>query len=134
MLNGLDCASPVPLVVDNRRTNSSTPIGGSSESRRDYLLAPFNATLLSVAISRLSRFFFVGVFDQYERSLRVLHTLAGRNTTPHALELTRYRSTPSEEAKKLLRHMRTRGFEDPYDQALYREAVRLLALRETGGS
>ena len=129
MLNGLDCASPHPLVVDMRNTSS---IGGASEPRHDYQLAPFNATLLSVAVDRLSRFFFVGVFDQYERSLRVLHSLAGRNTTPHASELTRHRSTPSEHAKLLLRHLRESGFQDPYDQALYRQAVQLLALRETG--
>ena len=129
MLNGFECASPFPLVQqlpsNTSRTNYST-----AEPSQLFGLARFDEVFLSKAVSRLRRFFFVGVFEQYTRSLNVLHALAGRNTTPHSWELFRYRSSPNDMAELLLRRLQEKGYSDPYDQALHEQAKLLLDKQE----
>jgi len=123
MLNGFECASAAPLVVALQ-----DPARARLAPQQRFGLAPFNSTLLQTAIERLRAFFFVGVFEQYPRSLALLHRAAGGLpwTSPHPLELSTYRSTDRATAAELWRQ----GWSDPYDGPLHREAVRLLQLRE----
>ena len=51
-------------------------------------LSVYNATLLhevvDKAVDRLRRFFFVGVFEEYARSLHLFHTLANVGKHTHS--------------------------------------------------
>jgi hypothetical protein len=97
MLNGYDCYS--------------------SFLTRD---SPFNKTALSVAINRLRNFYFVGIFEEYEESIRLFHTMA-KVQNVHWSELRKQRSShASDNIKQRLINITI--FEDPYDDILYEVA------------
>ena len=54
---------------------------------------PFNLTVLSIAKQRLRQFFFVGIFEEYEESIRLFHIVANTSTKPHWTEYKKHRVT-----------------------------------------
>jgi hypothetical protein len=52
--------------------------------------APFNQTALDVALLRLRNFYFVGIFEDYNRSISTLHLLANNGRSrPHKVSFFR---------------------------------------------
>ena len=91
----------------------------------DYLSkqSSFNVTALHVAKQRLRQFFFVGIFEHYEESIRLFHLLANKSTQPHWTELKKQRLTVIDpEIRAILLANVTTSFVDPYDDELYAQA------------
>ena len=92
---------------------------------------PFNATALAAALARLRRFNFVGIAEEYEASVALLHRLAGGGTAPHWTEMRGPRALDTHNGDPELRQMVltnvTTVFSDPYDDEVYRVAKELFA-------
>ena len=88
---------------------------------------PFNSTALDIALSRLRQFFFVGIFEEYEKSIQVFHYLANVSTKPHWVEYKKLRTTKVSKniIKTVLGLPLLQQFKDPYDDVVYEEAQRL---------
>jgi hypothetical protein len=75
--------------------------------------------------------FYCGVFERYNESIRYLHRIAGKGTTPLPIEFVKFRestkSDKSKAAKELLRRIsREKNFSDPFDRILYTHANQIL--------
>ena len=91
----------------------------------DYLSkqSSFNVTALRVAKQRLRQFFFVGIFEYYEQSIRLFHLVANVSTQPHWTELKKQRFTTIDpEIRSIILENVTQSFVDPYDDELYAQA------------
>ena len=91
----------------------------------DYLSkqSSFNVTALHVAKQRLRQFFFVGIFEHYEESIRLFHRIANVSTQPHWTELKKQRFTVIDpEIRAILLANVSTSFVDPYDDELYAQA------------
>ena len=94
----------------------------------DYLSkqSSFNETALHEAKQRLRQFFFVGIVEQYEESIRLFHIAANVSTQPHWTELRKQRVTKVDaEIRSIIMKNVTQSFVDPYDDELYALATTL---------
>ena len=109
----------------------------------DYLSkqSSFNVTALHTAKQRLQQFFFVGIFEHYEESIRLFHLIANVSTKPHWTELRKQRITKVDaKIRSIIMKNVTQSFVDPYDDELYALATALFSktkqnnLVQEGGS
>jgi hypothetical protein len=100
MLNGYDCYS--------------------SFITRD---SPFNRTALNLAISRLEKFYFVGIFEEYQESIQLFHAMTKvKNIHWSELHKQRFSHASSNITQQLINDI---VFKDPYDDIIYEVAKRL---------
>jgi hypothetical protein len=83
----------------------------------------FNETALNVAKSLLNQFYFVGILEQYEKSIHLFHKMANAGTFPHPAEIIPTRQQKDHNKTKYLRN--NLQFSDPYDDPLYIEATKI---------
>jgi len=98
MLNGVPCVSK--LLVSNG----------------------FNQTAVDFAIERLNQYMFVGIFERYEDTVKMLHFYANISTTPHPIELIKLRASDKVVANYINEKL---DFDDPYDSKLYEAALNI---------
>ena len=55
---------------------------------------PFNMTALQIANQRLRQFVFVGIFEEYDESIRLFHIVANTSTKPHWTEYKKHQVIP----------------------------------------
>lgn len=107
---------------------------------------PFNKALLDKAVGRLRLFFFVGIFEEYETSVRLYHAVTSSATAipflsasiastewpsspsvstrrPHWTELRVQRATSA--SREVFNKVLLLTGPDPYDDVIYEEAWRL---------
>ena len=85
------------------------------------------AKMVEQAVSRLRRFLFVGVTDRYAEGVEAFHIVMQHGTRPSKFELENHRggAYPQEDKQACLQWMLDTGFEDPYDDVIYRVAQEL---------
>lgn len=71
---------------------------------------------------RMRKFFFVGISDEYTRSLQLFHALANVGTVPEPVESFPMRTTNHETAAYFMEHME---YDDPIDAKLYNLAKQI---------
>jgi hypothetical protein len=80
---------------------------------------PFNQTALNAAVTALHQFYFVGILEEYEQSLTLLHRMANVGTSVHPVELMKVRKQQNRNLTTYLyNHL---NYTDPYDDYLYAE-------------
>lgn len=85
---------------------------------------PSNA--IEMATARLRNFFFVGLTEQYERSLRLFHELANMSTVPTDVELFPQRVKSTHPYYKYISaHFDEIQYSDPIDSGLYEIAKQI---------
>jgi hypothetical protein len=80
--------------------------------------------LIDRAKALLNQFFFVGIFENYRKSVELFHKMAGAQTIPLPVEYYQYREGDHKKADFLRSKV---NFQDPYDEAIYLEAQRIFA-------
>ncbi len=132
MLNGYECYSPSLFpFADSSAVNLSEPVDRQSLRIPVFnRTAPLNQTAIDIALSRLRQFRFVGLFDQFNASVHLLHRVmssggsggSGSGTSPSPVEL--YQKRNSSKLLTALLSAKVTVF-DPYDSVVYAEAQRL---------
>jgi hypothetical protein len=137
MLNGFECYSSTLFPIKDARgginSNDTAEISEHNPRIPQYDRSlPLNTTAIDIAIRRLRQFRFVGLFDQFNTSLHLLHrVMVGYKSKPSVVELFPQRTTSSDLATLISSHITVH---DPYDSILYNEARKLFAqqLKECG--
>ena len=80
----------------------------------------FNQTALDFAIKRLKQYMFVGIFERYTDSIKMLHFYANLSTKPHPIEFIKLRTTSNNISSYIKQKL---DFYDPYDSKLYDAAL-----------
>jgi len=125
MLNGYPCSADVLFPLDRSAVLNATLCTKKECTLKYDSKWPLNQTAIDVARRRLSQFRFVGIFEQFNLSVHLLHRVMGTNTTPSAVELFPQRTT---ENHTLARVFRDRvPYFDPYDSIVYAEAKKMFA-------
>lgn len=84
----------------------------------DYILPlPLNQTILQQAINKLNSFSFIGLFEEYSKSIELFHITAGKGTVPSPVEIARTRLTDHNITKIISSFLW--NYTDPYDHLLY---------------
>jgi hypothetical protein len=76
-----------------------------------------NQTAINEAKQKLSQFFFIGLLEEYSKSISLFHRLANHDTKELPVELMITRSSDHRKAALLERHFT--NYRDPYDEAIY---------------
>lgn len=87
---------------------------------------PLKRQAAEAAQERLRDFFFVGLTEEFERSLLLFHELANVSTVPTAVELFPQRVTSTKSQYSYLAdHFDELNYKDPNDEALYETAKQI---------
>jgi hypothetical protein len=89
--------------------------------------SPLNQSFISEVKQRLSKFYFIGFFEEYEKSIRLFHAMNNVSTLPSDVELVKTRTTNNRRAKVLSKAL-SNYYDDPYDSEIYQEGQRLFSL------
>ncbi len=82
--------------------------------------------ILEKALGVLRQLSFVGIFEQYDATLRLFHRMANSGTEPHFIERVKARAQRQEASTQYIKQY----FQavDPYDDVIYAEAKRIFNL------
>lgn len=124
MLNGWACYSPTLFKIHDWMLPAVASPGNYTlfiNKAVDYT-QEFNQTAVDIAIRRLQQFRFVGIFDDFNKSVHLAHKMLSNDTSPGPVELYPQRTTNIETTTLLMEHM---DVFDPYDTIIYQEAKKI---------
>jgi hypothetical protein len=85
---------------------------------------PVNITLIEEAKKRLKQFYFVGNFEEYQKTIELFHQISSNGTTtPSVIELLPIRQS-NQLLSRILQYYFS-NYSDPYDDAIYEEGKRI---------
>lgn len=82
----------------------------------------FNQTALDFAINRIKQYMFVGIFERYEDTIKMMHFFANVSTKPHPVEFIKLRTTSNNVSSYIKEKL---DYHDPYDSKLYEIALNI---------
>jgi hypothetical protein len=89
---------------------------------------PINMTLIEEAKKRLRQFYFLGIFEEYQKTIELFHRISSNGTTiPSVVELLPIRQSNQSKARVLRAYFS--NYSDPYDDALYEEGKKIFSQR-----
>ena len=117
------------IYAANVYANESAFIGCQSKMIMGYqcgdttfilLREPLDQKFIEDVRKRVRSFFFVGLFEEYDRTVKLFHVIGNTTTVPNVVEYLKLRTSDNRKTKLLKKQLK--HYHDPYDSILYEEA------------